>query len=581
MNGFLPAPAACSLAGLSVLLCAVGPSGPCVGQQHAFVGRVLGENGDAVAGAAVTARWRRAPELPGLTGWTLGSPDGLGSEGAATASDADGRFRFDLPERGPVALVARDASGARQSQRRFPVMAGQFVELRLRPARIIRGRATDELGAPLAELALEPVASTWARCEITAYPIERVRIRADATGSFRHALEHAFFAAPMYEPVVELRPADPALRFARPVTLRPPWDLPRLLLSARPKPVVRGVLQDVAGKPIANARVYEMTAPWCATRTDEHGRFDMPARRKRGLAFVADGFAYAPAPKDFSRRLDLEGFVVKVIPSRRVKARLVDGRGAPLAGCDVLWSSRRRSEPPLEWLAKTDGDGRLVVAGAPVLAPTSGFVRHDGRWRRFLRRTFSRHEDLGDLAVTWRTLDGQVVDDHGVPLRGVRVLAIEASTIELSSRVCWVTYTDHGGRFRLPSLPRQPFEVVAEAGVRGLAQVSVGPDDERCEVRLPAGGSVVVEVCDAAGREAAGCRVTLSGSRSFGQPATPITDLTALFGFTDERGVVRFGGLPDRSWRVTVHRLEGGELSVGRASLDGVGTATVVLARSR
>lgn len=570
---------ACAARAALASLLIAGVARECPGQEHAFIGRVVGDDGEAVAGASVTARWRRAPELPGLVGWTLGPADEVGSDSAVVTSDDSGRFRLDLPERGPVALVARDAGGTSQSLRRFPIMAGQSCELRLRPALFIGGRVAGVAGgATPAELVLEPAATTWPLLATTGCPIARVRIRTDASGSFRHALEHAMFEAPMYEQFFELRPADPAVCFTQPVILRPPTDIHRLDLVAAAKPIWRGTLRDVAGEPLAGGRVYELHAPWCATRTDEHGRFAMPTTRAGDLAFAADGFAAEPVPKEVRHWRKPADIDMRLIPSRRVEARLVDEQGDPLADRDVLWSSRRRAEPPLEWSAKTDADGRIAVADAPALTPTSGFVRLDGRWRHFLRRVLSRHEDLGDLVVTWRALDGQVVDDHGVPCAGVRVVAAETRAVAMSSRPCWVTFTDHGGRFRFPSLPREPFDVVAEAGVRGLAHVSIGAHDPRCALQLDAGESLEVTVHGIGGRPAPGCRVALRGSYRAGfEEPSPRTHRTRLFGFTDERGVARFSGLPHLDWDVSVRRLGDGEYATGRAPMNGVDTVTVVL----
>lgn len=560
-----------------LFLTALGLAGTCAGQRHVYPGRVLDEAGKPVAGATVTARWCGHPELPDLVGWTLGEPDDLGCPGADLQTDAAGRFRFELPVRGPVALVARDAKGDRQSLRCFPLMAGDFRDLQLRPAAVVAGRVVAADGAPLAEreLVLEPERSTWAWRALHACPTARVRLRTDGDGRFRQLLEQAWPEAPMWEPLLVLRPADDAIGFATEVNVRPLPELAALALVAAPRPTLSGFLRDVAGVPLPGGRVYERHAPWRSVRTGEAGAFAVAAANVSDLAFVAAGHSPAAIPNQNSRRRPPADLGIGLLRCRHVALRLVDEQGRPLPAHEVLWSLAEGGGPPLEWLASTDAEGRIELDGS-LLTTTSGFVRCDGRWHRFLRRRIARDEDLGDVAVAWRALAGEVVGADGVPCAGARVLAVERDQVTPAFPPYWVTYTDRGGRFRLPSLPRSPFRLQVEAGVRGLAELTVGADDEHCAVRLAAGASVEVEVRDERG-VVAGCRVALTESSLF-DPRRQQTHRfdPVFFGVTDERGCVRFGGLPDGRWQAIVDRLHDGRRQVGRGEV-GAERLTVVL----
>ena len=184
-----------------------------------------------------------------------------------------------------------------------------------------------------------------------------------------------------------------------------------------------------------------------------------------------------------------------------------------------------------------------------------------------MRRIISCDEDLGELTPSWRALDGQVLDARGVPCAGARVVACEHDPIG-PLPPCWVTYTNHGGRFRFASLPRGPFTVLVEAGTDGLAQAAVGADDVACEVRFVEGRSLEVAVMGDDDKPAAGAWVMLHGGEGVRGLEAPAPTLwqTALIGIADGNGMVTFRGLPEREWGLSAQRLRAGVLT--KATID-------------
>lgn len=548
------------------LACAV----PARAQTFPLVGEVRGPTGEPVAAATVEARYRIAPELPGLCGWTLGGPDAIGCARVDVSTDDDGRFRIELPVRGPVVLVARTDAGM-QSLRVFPVMAGSFRELRLAEPAMVSGVVVDAEGKPFADLdlVLEPDPSTWTRLAVHGVPLSRRHVRTDADGRFEHALEHAYLSAAMHEPFVVLRPTDPTLGFRRESPLRPLPEVASLELAALPRDTIDGVVHDVRGKPIAGALLRSTAAPWWTAVSGADGRFALPWMRRGGTAVFAEGQSLRILPYGYWRTAGETGAEVGLMPGRRLEALLVDGAGDVLAERDVLWSIDCDEGPPFELRGRTDAEGRIVLENAPVLTTTSGYVHTGGRWRRFVHRRVQKDQDLGRVAVTWRKLEGHVVDARGVPVAGARVVACEDVVDTGLAPSCWVTFTDHGGRYRFSSLPRTAFRLMAEASAHGFAAAAAAEEVNECRLQFVAGSTLRVQVFDSDGAEAAGCWVALVGRGGIeaGLAPSPVLTQSSIFGITGENGWVSFAGLPDQSWLLLAQRLDGGRLEVANESV--------------
>lgn len=535
-----------------------------VGQQHVLQGRVRDAERVGVVGARVFVRWRVAPELPGLVGWTLPAEAGLdaGLTGVArriAETDETGRWRLEVPVAGPFEVVAATADGEQRSVRTFPVLVGTFVEQVLEPTFYVAGvlRDIDGNAMPQAPLRFDPHTQTWARLALQGMPRTHAVVMTDDAGRFEYALDSAYLREPRWEPYIEPRPGNPAFRFARTPLLQPLESCRELDLQVAAAVLQSGVVRDRAGNGIAGARVFSWLEPWRSVRADAHGRFEIHVQMVANLAATAPGFSLTKLPA--KKRAAGTPCVFEMVPASKVRVRLLDGNGAPLIGRAVLWSWSDVWEAPLERLSKTDGEGFAVFDDAPATGNLTGFVKVDGVYCRFARLVAPADVELGDRTVLVRRVAGMVTNADGEPMPAARVVAVAAGDKNrLSTMACtWVTYTDHGGRYRFPALPSDPLRILCEASHEGFASKDLAADVDRCDLKTRADGLVSMQVVDAESRPIASAWVTLTAAGGLDAGIAPSAShqQATVVGFTDEKGQLRFRSLPDAKWIVLGHAL--------------------------
>ncbi|MEZ5967407.1 MAG: hypothetical protein R3F56_26455 [Planctomycetota bacterium] len=96
-----------------------------------ITGIVQEVDGGPLAQARVWVAGRTHPELPPVVADALFDA----RYEVSAACEARSVFRLEVPHAGPFTLWARTADGRRTGWR-FPVMAGDFVTLRLRPTQV-------------------------------------------------------------------------------------------------------------------------------------------------------------------------------------------------------------------------------------------------------------------------------------------------------------------------------------------------------------------------------------------------------------------------------------------------------------
>lgn len=539
-------------------------------KKNVLAGRVRTPDRQGVTNASIVVRWRVAPELPGLVGWTLGGSQVDGVLRKTTQTDARGSWRLELPVAGPFEVVATNADGSQQAVRRFPVMAPGFVEQIVEPAYSLGGIVRDEQGNAMKnfELRFEPHPTTWTRLAVYGVPLARSRTVTDEQGRFSLLFPSAYTREPMWEPHLDVRPFDASRRFSSSMRLQPSNDYRDMDLHLQASPVQAGFVRDVKGKAIAGARVYVLQEPWRAVISKNDGSFRIPALRATEVAAAAHGYGAQRMTSIAADQRVGQDRVLELWSARRLRCRLVGDKGAPLVDHDVLWSFQFADEPPLERLTKSDHDGQVVLLDASLAMTTMGFVKVHGVWCRFLRTVATKNLKLHDVVIKVRAVSGMVTNADGTPVASARVVAIACADREQASPspCLWVTYTDHGGRYRFPSLPHGRLDIMCDASIDGFGRARTTKDAITQNLQLPAGGVAGVRVIDTDGKPVVGARVMLTragGFRGTRQAPSPSPMQTSVVGFTGTAGKLKFRGLPEGRWQILGHVLRDGVLTTG------------------
>ncbi|MCA8948132.1 MAG: carboxypeptidase regulatory-like domain-containing protein, partial [Planctomycetes bacterium] len=259
----------------------------------------------------------------------------------------------------------------------------------------------------------------------------------------------------------------------------------------------------------------------------------------------------------------------------RLRARLIDGE-RPLPHATVLWSEIAGGSiaPPRESSTRTDADGVVELPNPELGAVVLGFVERDGLWLPFVRLRVPVAVgaiDLGDLAVAPRAVSGQVVDAHGAPVAGARVAVLPAAASD--AELPYVTYTDHGGRYRFAALPSGPLRLWADCGTAGFASVDLDAAADVAVLQTPESGVISGVILSVDGQQFAGAWVMLV--RSIGDTAMMpgVGRGTAnLCVHADADGQVRVSGLPPGTWQVLGQGLRDGRLYGGGGTVATDGT---------
>ena len=388
----------------------------------------------------------------------------------ATATDAHGTYRFDLPP-GLVVNIVVKADG-------YPVLVERKVtaprpdlNLRLNRGRIVAGRVVDhETEAPiegvqltfLADHRIGSVVSTATGDFETTLPSGRYKILLDSDGRVPVNL-------PRELPVSAKQPV-------------PPFEL-RLTGGAE----VQGrVVDSVTQKPLVGAEIIatrpdRLGAPIARARSGDRGRFrlqgvmlDAPSvwARMPGYASRAREHNLVPLRKLSSGEVR-RGVQVRLEPLPKVSGRVKDDAGRPVVGALVAAappSDRRLADLFFEFdrpRVLTERDGSFEVAVEPsregeikITATKDGFAPAGVE---IVERVRPGETVRRDVVMTrgFRAV-GRVVDVTGRPLDHVRVVARVVGNRALRTRHArdavdfgLATWTGADGRFalRLPPVP--------------------------------------------------------------------------------------------------------------------------------
>ena len=426
----------------------------------------------------------------------------------------------------PVTATADGAS---------PIDAASLERTAAQPAPasgfVVRGRAVRAVDTPAPAVTVR--ARSYAGTAAVGEPTFEQTLTADGNGNFVCALP-----APAAMTFLEFRGIGERVR-SYPETFvlapgdapPPPFDLWVVPLTA----VVRGLVLDPNGQPVAGARVGSSALEGARTTAD--GRFEVFVEAKANVRL------YASAPGFVELREDVAVDVAKgegacelrLRVANRIHGRVTDPEQRPIAGATVRTFFTIFTDG-----ASTDADGRFVLDNLdPSLESHSLFARKEGYV-----------EGKAEVKATAPDVEQDLVLGRGVEVRGVVAGAggklLPAATVFLGfspsayDRLDAVSGAD--GAFVFPCVA---------AGEHTLNVERTGFAGKRVKVTVPPPPSppVVVRVELEAGHFVGGRAVGADGKPIAGVSIAPRLDGEYLDGIrskTDADGRFRLDGLPGR-----------------------------------
>jgi RNA polymerase sigma factor (sigma-70 family) len=238
------------------------------------------------------------------------------------------------------------------------------------------------------------------------------------------------------------------------------------------------------------------------------GRFALTAASAPGFLPYAPELLHSTIHVDVARDRAVRGITVFLFPALEYGGRVVDERGAPVAGAKVRLLGTPTGEQAIEkleteWTTDRDGAFRFHAADDAVLEAVLGSARG---WALvdddvvLTRRLVIR---IGQAPARDATIAGRVVDEAGRGLADVLVRA-EPETPRPSAEVRATAFAVTGadGGFLLEGLDRGAYRLAAEAEGRapaGRGGIAGGARDVTLvlDVGLPLAGAVAAADGDA------------------------------------------------------------------------------------
>jgi 5-hydroxyisourate hydrolase-like protein (transthyretin family) len=133
---------------------------------------------------------------------------------------------------------------------------------------------------------------------------------------------------------------------------------------------ISGRVVDDQGRPIAGTRVVDTSRQlgfleyvWRAS-TDAEGRFHIHLARGDGVHLTVQARGYQPAARQVAADPDLASVEFRLPPGKRLRGRVVDTHGRPVAGAQVILPSTP-SNKGIFFNTRTDAQGRFEWDSAP------------------------------------------------------------------------------------------------------------------------------------------------------------------------------------------------------------------------
>lgn len=419
--------------------------------------------------------------------------------------------------------------------------ARQGPTIALEPAASIEGVVVDASGAPVAgaEVAARPQRRVGAGFFGGGEP-ESMRAESDARGAFRLrrlAASSDWEVSARKSGYGVARERIDSLAAGRRRTgvrlvLPPPGQLVGRILAGDESPIAGARLElapsagDVRLR-LLQPRTPRSERPKATSGADGAFAFGSLGAGRFDLAVEAAGCAPTKIPQIeivAGEAVDLGEIVLD--PGVEVEGRVVDGRGAPVAGVEILLDARAvfsGFEVP-DPVAVSGEDGRFVVRDR----------RPGERIDLVARKAGYGTASQGGIVVpperpvrlelpALGRISGRVLDARDRPARAtvgaVVVFRMQSGTggAMMGSREVGPVATDDDGRFELADVPPGQVSVMAsgEGGERAQTEdleLAPGGTLEGIEIRLTGGARLVGRVLDPAGRPARDALIDLEGS---------------------------------------------------------------------
>jgi len=469
----------------------------------------------------------------------------------------DGTFVWEAPPKGKQRIFVHAEGYALASLGELDLGASTSVVAELEPGLAVRGVVVDENGAPVAGALVisEADAPTdglfFADAELAFWlPIQT---RSAPDGRFQ--LEH-------------LTPRSHVLRVTAP-GLAPAWvpnvaavpggPGPELLVRMIRGGTVEGRVTDATGGPevgmelvvIAMDQTERARMSFAVTRTDADGTYRVEHLPLETMIVVLLRDEDRPDVRPIEVRPDAVVRADFVAPhsGARLRGRLLDAAGAPVALQNLGLFRRRTATWTQDWVASTtDESGSFLFEGVEPDAYQIFLIDEMGSGLRCVDEfdVPAWPEMVHDVTLPDGRLEVRVHDARAgapVPRAAVMLLRIDGSETDFAAHAesdeqgrC--TFTDlRAGNYVAAVYPSTPGLGYALSDEHAVDGASAGP----VEVALPEGGAVVVRVTDPAGRPLTGAIVRFRDEANeehvFGRMPT-----------TDEQGRYRAQGLLPGTW---------------------------------
>lgn len=384
---------------------ATHPAADPAAEPAVLSGTVLAPDGTPAAGAAVELRRYLLQDTNSLDV----RHNRVAQRVERLTCGADGTFHAELPNGLPFELRAQAGRSAVEVVRR--VWAGETLTVHLRRSALLEGVVTRKAdGRPL-----RATLRAWA--PVTG--VELLRGETDEVG-------HYFFAGLPPETItLEVQPASGKEPDWAKLVLLPGRTL-RHDVQVEDMEVLPGRVIDAATlRPIAGAEVSDSWTFDRSVATDAKGDFLLHGVQWEELHAQAPGYGkLCLKPGANPRNVE-----VALQPGRKVRGRVVDASGKPLANAYVAVTADARVDDvqQTDWLPLFTGpDGAFAFDAVRRDVVHCLFLRRDGHATLlydFPDDESKRDEiDFGTLTLPAAVyLTGRVTDEHGVPIAGTPV----------------------------------------------------------------------------------------------------------------------------------------------------------------
>lgn len=328
------------------------------------------------------------------------------------------------------------------------------------------------------------------------------------------------------------------------------------LLLPEPGGALEGTVVSASGAPIEGAAVVfdpenlaagdtgygrdDLAAVPHSTTTDAVGRYRFGGLPQGSFAVKAhaDGYSIATESVEIIRG-GVTRATLRLAKSGRVRGRVIDGSGAPIASAIL----RNASDELLgEYTVASDREGRFELTDVPA-GTVSLLVTSESHLERVVETIVMPGEETRvDIVLErGRAILGRVVDESGVAMKGVSIDATARDPTSGEGRFSRAM-SDDDGRFVLPGLAETSwtldFMVPPSFMFPSLRANGVAPEPSERLFRIPRAtlpsASMRGRVLDPAGKPLVGARVTIARS---GRGTAPLIT-------TDSEGCFEYGPVP-------------------------------------